>query len=89
MEKKAGDGNAEHAGQLAAALQLDMADYWQPTAAEYFSRVSKEQTLAAIEEACGASAKSGYTTLKKAALADAAEAKLKGSRWLPGLLRVA
>ncbi len=66
-----------------------MADYWQPTAAGYFNRVSKEQTLAAIEEACGASAKSGYATLKKAALADAAEAKLKGSRWLPGLLRVA
>ena len=74
---------------LPPALKLDMAEYWQPTAAGYFSRVSKEQTLAAIEEACGASAKSGYATLKKAALAEATEAKLKGSRWLPGLLRVA
>jgi hypothetical protein len=27
-----------------------------------FSRVSKEQTLAAIEDACGASAKSGYVS---------------------------
>ena len=79
----------EHAAQLAAALKLDMADYWQPTAAGYFAHVSKEQTLAAIGEACGASAKGGYVTLKKAPLADAAEAKMKGLRWLPELLRAA
>ena len=88
-KKNNGDTKAEHAGKLAAALKLDMADYWQPTAAGYFSRVSKEQTLAALEEACGASAKSGFATLKKAALAEAAEAKMKGLRWLPDLLRVA
>ena len=46
---KNGGDSGEHAAQLAAALKLDMADYWQPTAAGYFSRVSKEQTLAAIE----------------------------------------
>ena len=88
-KKNNGDDSGEHAGKLAAALKLDMADYWQPTAAGYFSRVSKEQVFAAIEDACGASAKSGYATLKKAALADAAEKKLKGSRWLPELLRAA
>ena len=86
---KNGGDSGEHAAQLAAALKLDMADYWQPTAAGYFSRVSKEQTLAAIEDACGASAKGGYVTLKKTALADAAETKLKGLRWLPELLRAA
>ena len=86
---KNGGESGEHAAQLAAALRLDMADYWQPTAAGYFSRVSKEQTLAAIEDACGASAKGGYVTLKKTALADAAETKLKGLRWLPELLRAA
>jgi hypothetical protein len=68
--------------------KLDVADYRQPTAAGYFSRVSKEQTLAAIGEACGADAKAGFATLKKAALADAAEKLLKGSRWLPELLQV-
>ena len=86
---KNGGDSGEHGRQLATALKLDMADYWQPTAAGYFSRVSKEQTLAAIEDACGASAKSGYVTLKKVALADAAETKLKGLRWLPELLRAA
>jgi hypothetical protein len=39
------------------------------------------------------SATAGYLTLKKAAkkaaLADAAEAPMKGLRWLPELLRVA
>jgi ParB family chromosome partitioning protein len=89
VEKRGGDGKAEHASQLAAALKLDMADYWQPTAGGYFSRVSREQTLAAIEDACGTGAKGGYVTLKKAALAEAAEHKLKGLRWLPDLLRVA
>src|ERR1700733_5445925 len=86
---KNGGDSGEHGRQLAAALKLDMADYWQPTAAGYFSRVSKEQTLAAIEDACGASAKGGYVSLKKTALAEAAEAKGKGLRWLPELLRAA
>jgi ParB family chromosome partitioning protein len=86
---KNGGDSCEHSRELAAALKLDMADYWQPTAAGYFSRVSKEQTLAAIEDACGASAKGGYVTLKKTALAEAAEAKLQGLRWLPELLRAA
>jgi ParB family transcriptional regulator, chromosome partitioning protein len=34
------DSTAVRAGELAKALKLDMADYWQPTAAGYFSRVS-------------------------------------------------
>jgi ParB family chromosome partitioning protein len=84
-KRSAGDSVAVCAGELATAFKLDMADYWQPTAAGYFSRVSKEQTLAAIGEACGADAKAGFVNLKKAALADAAEKKLKGSRWLPEL----
>jgi ParB family transcriptional regulator, chromosome partitioning protein len=64
--EKRGDGECEAADQLASALKLDMADYWQPTAAGHFSRVSKEQTLDAIGEACGAGAKAGFVNLKKA-----------------------
>ena len=33
--------------------------------------------------------KAGYTSLKKGVLAEAAEKKLKGLRWLPELLRAA
>jgi hypothetical protein len=35
------DPGMQHAQQLATALKLDMAAYWQPTAAGYFSRVSR------------------------------------------------
>lgn len=74
---------------LAAALKLDMAEYWQPTAAGYFRRVSEEQTLAAISEACGAGAKGGFASLKKSALAEAAARKLNSLRWRPELLPAA
>jgi ParB family chromosome partitioning protein len=33
--------DSTHVGQLAEALKLDMADYWQPTAEGYFARVPK------------------------------------------------
>jgi ParB family chromosome partitioning protein len=79
--------DAAHAGQLVEALKLNMADYWQPTAAGYFGRVPKEQTLAAIEEVGGLSKQSSHSGLKKDALAKAAEKELKGKRWLPAILR--
>jgi hypothetical protein len=39
------DSIAARAGELAKALKLDMADYWQPTAAGYFSRLSGSKRL--------------------------------------------
>jgi ParB family chromosome partitioning protein len=79
--------DAAHAGQLGEALKLDMIAYWQPTAAGYFGRVSKDQTLAAIEEVGGLSKKASHSSLKKDALAKAAEKELKGKGWLPAILR--
>jgi ParB family chromosome partitioning protein len=91
VEKKHDGGKAaasmQHAGELAAALKLDMAEYWQPTAAGYFARVSKQQTLDAVAEAAGPGAKGSLSALKKDALAKAAEKKLKGAGWLPAILR--
>uniref|UniRef100_UPI00143887C0 ParB/RepB/Spo0J family partition protein n=1 Tax=Caulobacter sp. SSI4214 TaxID=2575739 RepID=UPI00143887C0 len=40
-----------HAEQLATALDLDMADWWAPTADRYLARVTKAHTLAAVSEA--------------------------------------
>ena len=37
-----------HADQLAAALRLDMADWFQPTAENYFSRIGKAGIIAAL-----------------------------------------
>jgi ParB family chromosome partitioning protein len=86
-------GNAadsmQHATELAAALKLDMAEYWQPIAAGYFGRVSKQQTLDAVAEAAGPGAKGALSALKKDALAKAAEKNLAGTGWLPPILRAA
>jgi ParB family transcriptional regulator, chromosome partitioning protein len=91
VEKRRGvterDPDTAHAGQLAAALKLDMARYWQPTAASYFARVPKERTLDAIEDACGLSEKSLCAAMKKSDLAAHAEKKLTGKGWLPAILR--
>ena len=42
-----------------------------------------------FNEAGGPGAQTGFASLKKAALAEAAELRLEGVRWLPELLRVA
>jgi ParB family transcriptional regulator, chromosome partitioning protein len=78
-----------YADELAAALKLDMVEYWQPSAVGYFGRVSKQQTLDAVAEAAGPGAKGSLSALKKADLANAAEKKLKGTGWLPAILRTA
>jgi ParB family chromosome partitioning protein len=53
----------------------------------YFGRVSKQQTLDAVAEAAGPSAKGSLSALKKDALVKAAEKKLAGTGWLPAILR--
>ena len=72
---------------IAAALGLDMADWWQPTAEGYLKHVSKAQIAQALQEAgpdlCGG----GIEVMKKDALVSAAASRLAGTRWLPPLLR--
>jgi ParB family chromosome partitioning protein len=76
-----------HADQLATSLDLDMADWWSPTADRYLARVTKAHTLAAVREAVSPEAAERLTGLKKDALVAAAEPQLVAARWLPGLLR--
>jgi ParB family chromosome partitioning protein len=93
VEKKHGSHEAppsmHHGTELAEALKLDMAEYWQPSAKGYFGRVSKQQTLDAVAEAAGPGAKGSLAALKKADLANAAEKKMAGTGWLPAILRAA
>lgn len=65
---------------------LDMADWWSATAVGYFGQVSKARALAVVKEACP-TVPSGLAELKKDALVAAAEGALRGTRWLPELLR--
>jgi len=79
-----GDANAD---ALAKALGLDMAACWQPTAANYLSRVSKERILEAVREGVSKEAADNIASLKKAAMVEAAEQRLAGKGWLPAVLR--
>jgi ParB family chromosome partitioning protein len=78
-----------HADQLATALDLDMADWWSPTADHYLARVTKAHTLAAVREAVSPEAAERLRGEKKGALVAAAEPQLVAARWLPKLLRTA
>jgi ParB family chromosome partitioning protein len=76
-----------HADQLFQALDYDMASVWTPTAANYLGRVSKERILEAVREGVSKEAAENLASLKKQAMADAAEQRLKDRRWLPPVLR--
>ena len=76
-----------HVAQLAEATHLDMAANWKPTAASYFGRIPKERILEAVAEAVSPAAADNIKSLKKGAMAEAAEARMADSHWLPPLLR--
>jgi ParB family transcriptional regulator, chromosome partitioning protein len=69
--------------QLATALSLDMAQWWQPTVTGCLGRVSKTLICEAVTEAKGKAAADNITALKKG---DTARL-LAGTGWLPAMLR--
>jgi len=77
----------EAAEALATALSLDMTHYWSPTATSYFGRVTKTQILDAVREGVSSDAAERLSGMKKEPMAKAAETLLKGSGWLPPVLR--
>ena len=72
---------------LAQALELDMANWWQASAANYFGRIKKDQILQAIQDATGAPVDERLKALKKKDLAAEAENCTSSTRWLPEPLR--
>ena len=87
--RQCADESEAHAAILARAVGLDMGAYWQPTAANYFGRVSKERIAQAVRESVSDQAAENIARMKKQAMAEAAEAALTGKGWLPTLLRSA
>ncbi|MBS0596249.1 MAG: ParB N-terminal domain-containing protein [Proteobacteria bacterium] len=72
--------------ELAQAVGLDMAAWWQPTAEGYFKHVSK----AVILDAVGAFAPESVTRLaklKKADIASEAERLADGTGWMPAIFK--
>jgi ParB family transcriptional regulator, chromosome partitioning protein len=76
-----------HAGQLARALGLDMAEWWAPTGASYLAHVPKARILEAVREGVSDKDAEAIAGLKKAAMVAEAERLLEGRRWLPEVLR--
>ena len=78
----------KHADMLARADDLDMVDAgWEPTAENYLSRVPKVRIVEAVREAKGEGAAQLIDHLKKGEMAVEAERLLKGTGWLPEVLR--
>ncbi len=73
---------------VAQAVDLDMvAAGWESTADNYLNRVPKARILEAVREAKGESTAQLLDHLKKGEMATEAERLLKGSGWLPEVLR--
>ena len=72
---------------LAAAVGLDMADWWTPTAGSYLAQVPKARIVEAVTEAVSIERAAPLAKLKKGEAVAAAEALLQGTRWLPSPLR--
>lgn len=75
------------ADMLASALSLDMTRYWLPTVQSYFNSVTKAHILDAVREGVSEEAAQRLAGMKKEPMAKAAEKLLKGSGWLPAILR--
>jgi len=75
------------ADALAAMVGLDMATCWTPTVRSYLGRVTKARILEAVGEAVSQEAAERLAGMKKPQMAEAAQAALAGSGWLPELLR--
>jgi ParB family chromosome partitioning protein len=83
---RAESGRLRHANALAAALTLDMKDWFAPDAANYFSRVSKPQILDALKAARSQPPAPAWEKLKKDELAALAAREIVGTGWLPEVL---
>ncbi len=85
---RAGSSRLTHGNRLAEAMKLDMTACYTATAAGYFTRVSRAEILAAIDEAKGGHGPA-LDKLKKSELAVRAEHLLAGTGWIPEPLRIA
>ncbi len=81
------DSRSEFGDLLAKEAGLDMADWWEPTAANYFGFVSKPKIVEVLTEAGIADESGAFGKMKKGELANAAEERMHGKRWVPALLK--
>ncbi|NVM77473.1 ParB family chromosome partitioning protein [Duganella sp. SG902] len=82
-----GDGEAgDEVAALARVVGLDMHAWWQPTARNYFSHVSKGRMMEVVAQATSAAQAAPLEAMRKEAAAEAAERAVAGTGWLPEVL---
>ena len=80
-------GRSAQADLLAHALSLDMADWWRPTSAGFFDRITKDQIIRAVSEGVSREAAHPLADRKKSHMGRDAEVLLANRRWVPEPLR--
>jgi ParB family chromosome partitioning protein len=80
-------GGKEHGNALAAALNLNVADRYRPTAAGYFGRIGKAAIISDLETMRQSPAAPAWFKMKKAELAALAEREAAQAGWLPAPLQ--
>lgn len=94
-----GGSHADFLDHLGIRLDIDVANWWRPTAAAYFDKINKPAILDLFEEIGGADLRARYAGAKKHELAAAAERLFSGEilveaevkeralAWLPDAMR--
>jgi ParB family chromosome partitioning protein len=78
--------NANYA-KIGALLSFDMNAWWEPSAENYFKRVSKAE-MKAVLDATGKTVEGDTDKMKKGELAQLVAGQVIGTGWLPELLKV-
>ena len=97
----AGERQLPFQDHLGSLIGIDMAQWWRPTAANYFDRVSKQVILDALTDVGGLELSSRFAAVKKGDLAMSAERVFAGTyitevevrekalSWVPEVMRFA
>jgi ParB family chromosome partitioning protein len=95
----AGERQLPFQDHLGSLIGIDMAQWWRPTAANYFDRVSKQVILDALTDVGGLELSSRFASVKKGDLALSAERVFAGTyiteveirekalAWVPEVMR--
>jgi len=97
----AGERRIAFQDHLGSLIGIDTAQWWRPTAANYFDRVPKQMILEALADVGGTELSSRFASVKKADLAASAERVFAGTyitetevreralAWVPEVMRFA
>ena len=73
--------------ELCQAVDLNMADFWEPTRETYLAQVKKDKVVAIVGQVVSMDAALPMASMPKNDLCNAAEAALAGKGWLPDILK--